>query len=298
MSDSRACFFGVLTLGFLLAAAGSGPDVEVLRGHTAKLGASELLQFSDKSFRRFVFDPLEAAQRRPYRLVLLLTVPNSPACGMLRKALGAVKRAVQGVPGVPDLFFAELSSEKGKQSFKDIGISHAPVLLYVPHQADGEAKNPVQYRIESMEHLTDPEVVAEWIAQNSGLPVHIPQPLWKNPNVQTAAAVLTGLAILYKLPAVIRNYDHHLIYFFGVMCAYVFTFSGTIYNAIHGVPWYGHNHHTGEPEVFMGEMRSQYGAEGIVIVVLNLVPALLFILLTAWVRLFYSHKAPYYPFKV
>jgi hypothetical protein len=55
--------------------------VEVLRGHTAKLGASELLQFSDKSFRRFVFDPLEAAQRRPYRLVLLLTVPNSPACG-------------------------------------------------------------------------------------------------------------------------------------------------------------------------------------------------------------------------
>lgn len=39
---------------------------------------------------------------------------------MLRKALGAVKRAVQGVPGVPDLFFAELSSEKGKQSFKDV----------------------------------------------------------------------------------------------------------------------------------------------------------------------------------
>jgi len=68
-----------------------------------------------------------------------------------------------------------------------------------------------------------------------------------------------------------------------VQCAYVFTFSGTIYNAIHGVPWYGHNHHTGEPELFMGEMRSQYGAEGIVIVVLNLVPALLFILLTAWV---------------
>ncbi len=47
--------------------------------------------------------------------------------------------------------------------------------------------------------------------------MRIPQPLWKNPNVQNAAAVLTGLAILYKLPAVIRNYDHHLIYFFGVM---------------------------------------------------------------------------------
>jgi hypothetical protein len=39
---------------------------------------------------------------------------------MLRKALGAVKRAVKGVAGVPDLFFAELSSEKGKQSFKDV----------------------------------------------------------------------------------------------------------------------------------------------------------------------------------
>ena len=47
--------------------------------------------------------------------------------------------------------------------------------------------------------------------------MHIPQPLWKNPNIQNAAAVLTGLAILYKLPAIIRNYDHHLIYFFGVM---------------------------------------------------------------------------------
>jgi hypothetical protein len=115
------------------------------------------------------------------------------------------------------------------------------------------------------------------------------------------------------------------------------------------MPWVGVDHETGEPNLFMGEMRGQYGAEGFVIVVLNVIPALLFILLTAWVphlstcappllsrdranarlvcvvgaerawlrlplfavcfggvaacwllqvRLFYHHKAPYYPFKV
>jgi hypothetical protein len=47
--------------------------------------------------------------------------------------------------------------------------------------------------------------------------VSIPQPLWKNPTIQHAAIALAGFAFLYKLPALIRNYDHHLIYFFGVM---------------------------------------------------------------------------------
>jgi hypothetical protein len=294
-----------------------------LRKHSAKLAeATDLLQLSDKSFHRFIFDPSE----RPYHIVLLLTTANNPACTMLRKALGTVKQAAAGMPGAPTLFFAELSSEKGQQSFRDMGITHTPVLLYAPYQANGVKKSATQYPISSMEHLTNPEMVAQWIAQQSGLPVSIPQPLWKNPTIQHAAIALAGFAFLYKLPALIRNYDHHLIYFFGVMCVYGFTFSGVIYNAIHHMPWVGVDHETGEPNLFMGEMRGQYGAEGFVIVVLNVIPALLFILLTAWVphlkrawlrlplfavcfggvaacwllqvRLFYHHKAPYYPFKV
>jgi hypothetical protein len=97
---------------------------------------------------------------------------------MLREALGTVKQAAAGMPGEPTLFFAELSHEKGKLSFLRVricrvvsaavflrvvgelgvahqranwtwgfqmGITHAPVLLYVPHQADGEKASATQY---------------------------------------------------------------------------------------------------------------------------------------------------------
>jgi hypothetical protein len=69
------------------------------------------------------------------------------------------------------------------------------------------------------------------------------------------------------------------VYYVCTQCVYAFTFSGVIYNAIHKLPWSGTNHHTGEVELFMSEMRAQYAGEGAIIAALNILACFFVILL-------------------
>jgi hypothetical protein len=45
----------------------------------------------------------------------------------------------------------------------------------------------------------------------------MPQPLWKNAYVQNILIVVALFFFLYKLPTLLRNWNHPLVFFFGFM---------------------------------------------------------------------------------
>jgi len=270
------------SLALLLAlAAGREAKITGLQ----KLRASsktELIGFKDSHFKRYVETPI-----RTYKLLILFhTDPGQqcPPCDKLKeqmiKLAGWYNNSL-GTNEQPVLFFVEVTPSTCPQAFQRFQVMQLPFAVVIPEGSDESAGQVAAspFRIQSMDALQQPYQMAKWIEEAAGITITIPQPWYMQPMLHYTVIGIFVLLLLWKLPFLLRNYNHPMVCYLLSLVVVGIVLNGTVWNAIHDPPYWGISWVDSTAHYFMHDLHAQYKIEGFFAVAIHLGLAFLWILL-------------------
>jgi len=223
---------------------------------------SPVIHLDSKSFKRYL-----DRSPRPYSVILLFTgsEKNCPICKYMARTIYQIATYFGEQYGETDkqnsLFFIYVDSDTGLEAFKKYDVQHLPIIIHIPATPGAYNPNEDRFNIQSVEDIFDPNYLARWVQYRTGIQIEIP--LWFYETVLFRRILIAVLALLVirKLPFLIKNIRHPLLWFVVCMGIYFFAFSGIVFNVMNDAPFWINMRALGIRFVAHG-LRNQFGIEG------------------------------------
>lgn len=256
---------------------------------TAAQSPSGIVHLDSSGYNALVnSDPTE---RSDYSLSVLLTALDTPGvdCQPCRafqpewEAIGKAWKRKSGRAfreGKAGHYFAEVEFSRGREVFMQMGLSHAPVLVFIPPGASGDRAIQFDFNQHGFEGAAVASYLSKAIDKDIGYRKPFP---WRSVLTFTAGAGLVTVAFLFgiaKLSAHLdaqsgqegRNALHWrrvVSWFFQLFSLAVITImcSGYMWNNIRGAPYVGVKG-GGQVEYFAGGFQNQLGVETQIVAVI------------------------------